>query len=121
MKTSPKSSARLLGIAPLDQFDGASATNYDPQSNRRATNFLNERWHLKHASGKSKHLLLLRTRNGSNKPPNNGPIIPAMLSCKLPKVAAEGNSASEMTWRTIDVQAGALIANPTPMKNAVRN
>jgi hypothetical protein len=44
-----------------------------------------------------------------------------MLSCKLPKVAAEGNSASEMTWRTIDVQAGALIANLTPMKNAVRN
>ena len=108
MKTSPKSSARLLGIAPLiDQFDGASATNYDPQSNRRATNFLNERWHLKHASGKSKHLLLLCTRNGSNKPPKNGPIIPAMLSYKLPKVAAEGNSASEMTWRTIDVQAGA--------------
>ena len=36
MKTSPKSSARLRGIAPLiDQFDGASATNYDPQSNRR--------------------------------------------------------------------------------------
>ena len=110
MKTSPKSSARLLGIAPLiDQIRWSICDQLrpavKPPSRAATTNFLNERRHLKHASGKSKHFLLLRSRNGSNKPPNNGPIIPAMLSCKLPKVAAEGNSASEMTWRTIDVQA----------------
>jgi hypothetical protein len=34
-----------------------------------------------------------------------------------PRVAAEGNSASETIGGTIDVQAGALIANPTPLKN----
>ena len=55
--------------------------------------------------------------NGTNKPPNAGPIIPEMLSCKPLKVAAEGSSASETTWGTIDVQAGALKAKPTPMKN----
>ena len=42
--------------------------------------------------------------------------MPEMLNCKPLKVAAEGNSASETTCGTIDVQAGALIANPTPMK-----
>src|SRR6266436_6505476 len=55
--------------------------------------------------------------NGTNKPPNAGPIIPEMLSCKPLNVAAEGSSASETTWGTIDVQAGALKAKPTPMKN----
>ena len=48
----------------------------------------------------------------TNKPPNTGPIIPAMLNCKLPKVAAEGRFPSETTWRTSDAQAGALMANP---------
>ena len=43
--------------------------------------------------------------------------MPEMLNCKPLKVAAEGNSASETIWGMIDVQAGALIANPTPMKN----
>ena len=31
-----------------------------------------------------------------------------MLNCKPLNVAAEGNSASETTWGTIEVQAGAL-------------
>jgi hypothetical protein len=35
-----------------------------------------------------------------------------MLNCKPLKVAAEGNSASETIWGMIDVQTGALIANP---------
>jgi hypothetical protein len=43
--------------------------------------------------------------------------MPEMLNCKPLKVAAEGNSASETIWGMIDVQAGALMANPTPMKN----
>jgi hypothetical protein len=43
--------------------------------------------------------------------------MPEILNCKPLKVAAEGNSASETIWGMIDVQAGALIANPTPMKN----
>src|SRR3984893_7421297 len=55
--------------------------------------------------------------HGTNKPPNAGPIIPEMLSCKPLNVAAEGSSASETTWGTIEVQAGALKANPTPMIN----
>src|SRR6202011_3810721 len=55
--------------------------------------------------------------NGTNKPPNAGPIIPEMLSCKPLKVAAEGSSPSDTTWGTIDVQAGALKAKPTPRKN----
>src|SRR5438552_11748931 len=59
----------------------------------------------------------LAPANGINKPPNAGPIIPEMLNCKPLNVAAEGNSASETTWGTIDVQAGALKANPTPMAN----
>ena len=37
-------------------------------------------------------------------------------SCKPLNIAAEGSSASETTWGTIDVHAGALKANPTPMK-----
>src|ERR1700719_1774153 len=55
--------------------------------------------------------------NGINKPPNAGPIIPEMFSCKPLNVTAEGSSASETTWGTIDVQTGALKAKPTPMKN----
>ena len=46
--------------------------------------------------------------NNTNKPPNAGPIIPAMLDCKLLEVAAEGNSMSEKAWRMIDAQAGEL-------------
>src|SRR5271165_188954 len=59
----------------------------------------------------------LAPASGTNKPPSAGPIMPEMLNCKPLKVAAEGNSASETIWGMIDVQAGALIANPTPMKN----
>src|SRR6516225_7408375 len=54
-----------------------------------------------------------------NRPPNAGPIIPEMLNCRPLKVAAEGKSASETTCGTIDVQAGALKANPTPIKNTL--
>src|ERR1700730_10071092 len=55
--------------------------------------------------------------NGIKKPPKTGPIIPEMLSCKPLKVAADGSSPSETTWDTIDVQAGALKAKPTPSRN----
>src|ERR1700726_3456492 len=57
--------------------------------------------------------------SGTKKPPNTGPIIPEMLSCKPLKVAADGSSPSETTWGTIDVQAGALKAKPTPTRNTL--
>jgi hypothetical protein len=41
--------------------------------------------------------LMTAPANGTNKPPNAGPIIPEMLNCKPLKVAAEGNSVSETT------------------------
>src|SRR5262245_28039501 len=55
--------------------------------------------------------------NGTSKAANAGPTIPERLSCKPPNITAEGSSASETIWGTIDVQAGALKANPTPMKS----
>ena len=54
--------------------------------------------------------------NGTNKAANAGPISPETLSCKPRKITAEGSSACETTWGTIDVQAGALKANPTPIR-----
>src|SRR5208337_3724628 len=57
--------------------------------------------------------------SGSSKPPSPGPTIPEIVSCNPLKVAAEGSSESETTWGTIDVQAGALKANPIPMKNTL--
>jgi len=58
----------------------------------------------------------------TNKPPNTGPTIPEMLNCKPLKVTAEGSSVSETTGGTIDVQVGALKANPTPReKDANQN
>lgn len=55
--------------------------------------------------------------NGKSMPPRAGPIIPEIFSCKPLKVAADGNSASETTSGTIAVQAGALKANPVPIRN----
>ena len=50
-------------------------------------------------------------------PPRAGPIIPEIFSCKPLRVAADGNSSSETTSGTIAVQAGALKANPVPIRN----
>jgi hypothetical protein len=36
--------------------------------------------------------------NGTKKPPNTGPIIPEILSCKPLKAAADGSSRSETNW-----------------------
>jgi hypothetical protein len=55
-------------------------------------------------------------KSGTSKPPNAGPTIPEMLNCKPLKVAAEGSSASDTTCGTIEVQVGALKANPTPRR-----
>ena len=55
--------------------------------------------------------------NGISKPPKAGPMIPEMLSCKPPKVTAEGSSAFETTSDMVDVQVGAFRAKPTPMRN----
>ena len=44
-----------------------------------------------------------------------------MLNCKPLKVAAEGNSASETTWGTIDVQAGALKQTHSNEKHAAQD
>src|ERR1700730_2342040 len=52
----------------------------------------------------------------TNKPPNAGPIIPEILNCKPPKVAAEPSSEVETTSGTIDVQVGAFRANPPPRR-----
>jgi hypothetical protein len=50
-------------------------------------------------------------------PPNAGPIIPRDVELQTAQSRSRGNSASETIWGTIDVQAGPLIANPTPIKN----
>jgi hypothetical protein len=42
---------------------------------------------------------------------------PCDAELQTAQVAAEGRSPSETTWRTSDAQAGALMANPTPMRN----
>src|SRR6516225_8753849 len=54
--------------------------------------------------------------NGTKAPPKAGPTIPAMLSCKPPKVTAEGSSVSRTIWGTIELQAGALKAKPAPTR-----
>src|SRR6202795_2057827 len=54
--------------------------------------------------------------SGSSIPPIAGPRIPEMLSCKPPSVAADGSSSSDTISGTIAVQAGALKANPIPVK-----
>ena len=56
------------------------------------------------------------TISGSSIPPIAGPRIPEMLSCKPPRVAADGSSLSDNISGTIAVQAGALKANPIPIK-----
>src|SRR3984893_6952333 len=78
-------------------------------------------WRVARTTRRKQAALRAKTKlapaNGTNKPPNAGPIIPEMLSCKPLKVAAEGSSPSDTTWGTIDVKAGALKAKPTPRKN----
>ena len=54
--------------------------------------------------------------SGSSNPPIAGPRIPEMLSCKPPSVAADGSSSSDTSSGTIAVQAGALKANPIPVR-----
>src|ERR1700730_11137128 len=54
--------------------------------------------------------------SGSSIPPIAGPRIPEMFSCKPPSVAADGSASSETSSGTIAVQAGALKANPIPVK-----
>jgi hypothetical protein len=54
--------------------------------------------------------------SGSSIPPTAGPRIPEMLSCKPPSVAADGSSSFDTTSGTIAVQAGAVKANPIPIK-----
>ena len=44
------------------------------------------------------------------------PIIPEILNCKPPKLAAEPSSEVETTSGTIDVQVGAFRANPPPRR-----
>ena len=56
---------------------------------------------------------------GTNNPPKAGPIIPEMFSCKPPKIPAEGSSTFETTSDTLDVQAGAFKAKPTPIANTL--
>src|SRR5207249_4224256 len=45
-----------------------------------------------------------------------GPIMPQRLICTPPSVTAEGNSSEETTSGTTALQAGALKANPTPIR-----
>src|ERR1700730_9620010 len=54
--------------------------------------------------------------SGSSIPPIAGPRIPEMLSCKPPSVAADGSSSFDTSSGIIAVQAGALKANPIPIK-----
>lgn len=54
---------------------------------------------------------------GSSMPPRAGPTIPEIFSCKPLRVAADGNSSSDTSSGTIAVQAGALKANPIPIRN----
>src|SRR5580700_2796137 len=45
-----------------------------------------------------------------------GPTIPQRLSCKPPRVTAEGNSSFDTTSGISALQAGALNAKPTPIR-----
>src|SRR6202795_5097561 len=54
--------------------------------------------------------------SGSSIAPIAGPRIPEMLSCNPPSVAADGSSSSDTSSGTIAVQAGALKANPIPIR-----
>src|SRR6202047_3258858 len=54
--------------------------------------------------------------SGRSIPPIAGPRIPEMLSCKPPSVTADGSSSSDTSSGTIAVQAGALKANPIPIR-----
>src|SRR5580700_2071720 len=56
------------------------------------------------------------TKRNAN-PPNAGPIIPETLSWRPLNVEAEGNSSFVTISGTIAVQAGALKAKPTPVRN----
>ena len=55
--------------------------------------------------------------NESQTPPKAGPKIPDMFSCNPPSVAAERSSWGETISGTIEDQAGAANAKPTPIRN----
>ena len=55
--------------------------------------------------------------NESETPPKAGPKIPDMFSCNPPRVAAERSSLGETISGTIEAQAGAANAKPTPIRN----
>src|ERR1700722_10368175 len=80
------------------------------------------RFHCKIASMTIRKQIELRVNtqfapmSGSSIPPIAGPRIPEILSCKPPSVAAEGSSSSDTSSGTIAVQAGALKANPIPIR-----
>src|ERR1700722_7598671 len=50
-------------------------------------------------------------------PPNAGPTIPEMFICNPPSVAAERSSSGKTISGTLEAQAGAANAKPTPIKN----
>src|ERR1700722_13324049 len=55
--------------------------------------------------------------NESQMPPRAGPKIPEMFSCNPPSVVAERSSFWETISVTIEDQAGAANAKPTPIRN----
>ena len=63
----------------------------------------------------------LAPMKGSKNPPRAGPKIPEMLSCKPPRVAAEGSSEVETISGMIEVQAGDSNAKPAAIRNTATN